>query len=58
MLPLLLSLTAAAQQPDDAVEPSEDTRPLVSMPELLEYVQAPYPEAAKEAEIEGTVRLL
>jgi TonB family protein len=39
-------------------EPSEDTRPLVSMPELLEYVQAPYPEAAKEAEIEGTVRLL
>ena len=61
MLPLLLSLTAAAQQPTDArsgAPEEEEVKPLVKMPELVEYVQAPYPEAAKEAGIEGVVRLL
>ena len=60
MLPLLLSLTALAQQPTDARSgpEAEEVKPLVKMPELVEYVQAPYPEAAKEAGIEGVVRLL
>ena len=54
----LLCGSASAQDDDVPVEDSEDVKPLVSMPELLEYVQAPYPEAAKEAGVEGTVRLL
>ncbi len=57
MLPVLLALAASAQQPAPAAGPAESS-PLVSMPELVEYVQAPYPESAKEAGLEGVVRLL
>jgi TonB family protein len=48
---------------DQAQEPLEEDRseeppPLVKNPELLEYVQAPYPEQAMEEGREGVVRLL
>ncbi|MFT4977644.1 MAG: TonB family protein, partial [Myxococcota bacterium] len=42
-----------AQQPAD-----EDPPPLTRMPELLEYIQAPYPPEAEAAGREGTVKLL
>ena len=44
----------AAAAPDTA---QEELPPLVKEPELLEFVQAPYPQAAREASIEGTVYL-
>ena len=37
---------------------AESPPPLVKNPELLEYVQAPYPEQAKAEQREGTVTLL
>ena len=48
------------QPPSDASEAAveEELPPLVKNPELLEYVQAPYPEKAKEEGREGTVLLL
>ncbi len=53
----LLCGPAWAQEDAPAPESAESS-PLVSMPELVEYVQAPYPESAKEAGLEGVVRLL
>ncbi|MFT4977642.1 MAG: TonB family protein, partial [Myxococcota bacterium] len=51
--PLLLLAPLHAQQPAD-----EEPPPLTQMPELLEYIQAPYPPEAEAAGIEGTVKLL
>ena len=72
MISLLLSLILPlwAQEPDpietntddqtaeETDETVEELPPLVKNPELLEYVQAPYPEKAKEEEREGVVLLL
>lgn len=64
LISITLSFLAIAQAQDtrnDETPPSEDTEeplPLVKNPELLEYVQAPYPEQAKIEEREGTVLLL
>lgn len=38
--------------------PAEELPPLVKEPQLLEFVQAPYPEEAKAAGLEGQVLLL
>jgi TonB family protein len=50
---LLLSAPLFAQE-----APAEEASPLTTLPELLEYIQAPYPPEAEAAGIEGTVRLL
>lgn len=52
MIGPLLSLAYAQEAPAEAELP-----PLTRDPALLEFVQAPYPEAAKAAKIEGTVIL-
>ena len=61
-LPLWLSIgsiASAQEQSNGDTNPStEEPLPLVKNPELLEYVQAPYPELAKEEGREGTVLLL
>ncbi len=64
-LPLtaLLLLTAlhparAQEAPPPAAPPAEELPPLVKEPALLEFVQAPYPEEAKAAGVEGQVLLL
>ena len=59
-LALTISTTVFAQEAPPTVEDasaSDEPLPLVKNPELLEYVQAPYPEAAKEDGREGTVLL-
>ncbi len=59
---LLLMLEAQAQEEDDPpvqeAPAAEEPPPLVRLPELVEFVQAPYPEAALEAGIEGSVGLV
>ena len=62
-VPLFLALTlpALAQEPPSPPTTDvgeEEPLPLVKNPELLEYVQAPYPSAAQEEGREGTVLLL
>ncbi|MEL6345005.1 MAG: TonB family protein [Myxococcota bacterium] len=52
LFPFLLSAAFAQEAP------AEEPPPLVKLPELEEYVQAPYPPEAEAAGIEGTVRLL
>jgi TonB family protein len=48
-----------AQTPTpDAAPAAEEPPPLVQMPEVVEFVQAPYPEAAEAEGVEGTVTLL
>lgn len=55
----LLSITTVhAQEPDPIPDNTEELPPLVKMPTLLEYIQAPYPELAKQEEREGVVLLL
>jgi len=44
------------QVPEEA--PAEEPLPITVMPELVHFEQAPYPEAALEAQIEGEVGLL
>jgi TonB family protein len=65
MIVLLLTLMAIAQDPNTPSAENQTTTeeevellPLVKNPELEEYVQAPYPEKAKEEGREGTVLLL
>jgi TonB family protein len=71
MLPLALcSLLAAVPEPALAQAPpapppteqspaaEDELPPLIREPELLEFVQAPYPEQAREAGVEGTVHLV
>ncbi len=63
MLALLLTLSVHAQDiapPNPESLPTEEAEPppLTRLPELLEFVQAPYPEAALEAGTEGVVGLL
>jgi TonB family protein len=59
---LVLSLPLWAQEPETPETTSdeivEELPPLVKDPELLEYIQAPYPEKAKEEGLEGVVLLL
>jgi len=56
---LLLSAPIFAQQPDTPPEPAEaEPPPLTKLPELLEYIQAPYPPEAEAAGLEGVVKLL
>ena len=60
-LSLMLSTSVFAQEtstPTEDTPSTDEPLPLVKNPELLEYVQAPYPEAAKEEGREGTVLLL
>lgn len=47
-------VTARADDPD----PPADELPIVAPPSILEYVEAPYPEAALAQGLEGTVGLL
>ena len=60
LLSLTLSTSVFAQDPavTEPLSTEEEILPLVKNPELVEYVQAPYPEAAKEEGREGTVLLL
>lgn len=60
---LLASQPARAQAPADpaaapADAPVDELPPLVKDPAVLEFVQAPYPEEAKAAGVEGSVLLL
>lgn len=61
-LTLSFCLSTVALAEEQSVKPAEDqiteALPLVKNPELLEYVQAPYPETAKAEGREGTVLLL
>ena len=54
-LSLLLSLSSPVVY---AQEADPEPTPLVKSPELLEYIEAPYPPEALEAGLSGTVRLL
>ncbi|MEE2749958.1 MAG: TonB family protein [Myxococcota bacterium] len=63
MLALLLTLSVHAQDiapPNPESSPTEEAEPppLTRLPELLEFVQAPYPQTALEAGTEGVVGLL
>lgn len=57
MMPSLFALLAAAP-PALAQSGEEEPPPLTKLPELLEYIQAPYPPEAEAAGVEGTVKLL
>jgi len=60
-IPLFLGVSLPIYAQETSAPPTNDVKeplPLVKNPELLEYVQAPYPESAKEEEREGTVLLL
>ena len=59
MTPLLLALMgvpALAQDADPAA--TEEPLPLIKLPELVEFVEAPYPPEAQEQGLEGEVLLL
>jgi TonB family protein len=62
MIPLLALLWAplagATEPPAPSPTADADPLPLTVQPELLQFVQAPYPEAARAAGREGTVKLL
>ena len=63
MLLLLASLSLAQDAPaeepaTDEAAAEEELPPIVKMPEILEYVEAPYPPEAKELGLEGEVLLL
>lgn len=63
MIPLLLAslLTAPAVAQEPAPpepEPAAEELPLVAGPQILEYVEAPYPEEAREQGLEAVVKLL
>ncbi len=47
-----------ATDDEASAEGDEELPPILVMPTLVEFVQAPFPEAALEAEIEGIVLLL
>ena len=50
--------SASGAAPATAPVEEEEVLPLTKMPELVDLVQAPYPEEAKTAQIEGSVLLL
>ena len=54
----LLLAVALGQSSETPEGPVEEPPPLVSLPELLHFVQAPYPPEALEAEQQGIVGLL
>ena len=54
----LLGAAAHAEDPAPPPEAAEDLPPLLQEPELVEFVQAPYPETAQAAGVEGEVLLL
>jgi len=54
----LLGATAHAQEPPPPLAAEEELPPLLEEPELVEFVQAPYPVAAQAAGVEGEVLLL
>ncbi len=63
MIPLLLALAPPAlagdsPPPPPADAPAEELPPLVKNPELLQFVQAPYPPDAQAEKLEGTVKLI
>jgi len=64
LLALLPALTPDAAAQDDGADPGagdtglEEPLPLLKLPELLEFNQAPYPPEAEEAGVEGSVLLL
>lgn len=63
MLLLLLSTLALAQDSSQGQAPpppaaEEEPLPILKMPAIVEFVQAPYPQEAKDAGIEGQVLLL
>ncbi|GDX78422.1 TonB-dependent receptor [Deltaproteobacteria bacterium] len=57
---LVLPKAGLAEEPAPPQAPGavEELPPLVKDPALLQFVQAPYPEAAQAARIEGTVTLV
>ena len=58
-LPLLAQEIAPQQvQEEQAAPPVEEPLPITVMPELIHFEQAPYPEAALAAQVEGSVGLL
>jgi TonB family protein len=57
LLALTLSGWAGAETPAPTAPPVDELPPLLKDPALLAFVEAPYPEAARAAQIEGTVRL-
>lgn len=59
LLPLLLAPARAQEAPAPAeAAPAEELPPLLKTPQLLAFEQAPYPEEAKAAGVEGKVLLL
>lgn len=58
-LALLLSTLGYAQDPPPAEPPAEgEELPILEMPAVVEYVEAPYPEEARAQGLEGTVVVL
>ena len=58
-LPLFAQEIAPQQvQEEEAAPPVEEPLPITVMPELVHFEQAPYPEEALEAQVEGSVGLL
>lgn len=63
MLLLLATLASHAQDADPAPEDTgapveEELPPIVKMPAIVDFVQAPYPQEAKDIGVEGVVLLL
>jgi len=54
----MLLASALAQDPTPPVEVPPEELPILEMPQVLKHVEAPYPPAAKEAGLQGTVLLL
>lgn len=57
LLTLLLSPGLAQDAPEAPAEDAPAELPIVQGPQILEYVEAPYPDAAREEGLEGTVLL-
>lgn len=57
LISLALSAPAFAAEPSAAEPAPEELPPLLREPALVEFVDAPYPEAARTAQIEGKVLL-
>ncbi len=51
-------LARAQDAPPSEPTPAEEPLPITVAPELIDFVQAPYPKAAEEAGLEGNVGLL
>lgn len=57
MISLILALAAPGAAQEPSAPPTEELAPLLKDPALVTFVEAPYPEAARAAKVEGKVLL-